>query len=383
VPNILKAAGKAASIQPLVAYGVDPLTGFVPRIDPLDRLRPEFDAWEEVAGQLAPLIRSRRLRSALTDLPEVGQFNPGDARELERAFLILTVLANAWVWGGSEPDLRIPAVLAGPLCALGRMLDRPPIVHYASMALNNWRRVQLSVPLSADNMRMQIQFLGGVDEDWFFIASLGVELAAAPAIAAAHAATQASLEADDADLAMAVGAIAAGMAGVIAAVARIREWCDPYIYYQRVRPYFAGWPDPGVIYEGVSPEPVRLVGGSAGQSSVMQALDAVLGVEHPSPETGPYLRLLRRYMPVGHRRFVDDAERHSRVRARASSGSPALRDAYNAAVEQVDLFRRRHIGLAHDFIVKPSGMAEDKGTGGTSFVDFLRDARIETAQARL
>lgn len=371
-----------SGLQPLDAYGVDALTGFVPGIDPLDRLPPAFDAWEEVAGQMSPLIRARRIRARLAELSPIDVEAIEDPRQLERALLIGCIFANAWVWGGEGPDLRLPANVARPLCRLALRLDRPPIVHYGSMALNNWRRVDPGAPLSADNMRMQLQFLGGVDEDWFFVASLGVELAAAPVVAAAHRAVQASIEADAPALADALEAVAGGMAPVLAALERVREWCDPHTYYLRVRPFFAGWPDPGVVYEGVDPKPVKYIGGSAGQSSVIQVLDAALGVRHARPETGAYLRALRRYMPVGHRRLVEEAERLSRVRAMAGADA-SVRGAYNAAVEQLDLFRRRHIGLAHDFIAKPSGMIDATGTGGTSFVDFLREARVGAARSKL
>jgi indoleamine 2,3-dioxygenase len=174
------------------------------------------------------------------------------------------------------------------------------------------------------------------------------------------------------------------MGPVHTALARMREWCDPHVFFHRVRPYLAGWPPPGAIYEGVSESPRIHVGGSAGQSSLIQALDAILGVDHTASPAGAYLIDMRHYMPVGHRRFVTEVERLSRVRSRAMGGSAVLKSAYNAAVEQVDTFRRRHIGLAHDYIVKPSGMAVDeKGTGGTDFVDFLRNARNETARSKV
>jgi Indoleamine 2,3-dioxygenase len=61
-----------------------------------------------------------------------------------------------------------------------------------------------------------------------------------------------------------------------------------------------------------------------------------------------------------------------------------LREVYNAAVEGVSQFRTLHVRLAHDDIAKPSGLNPDtKGTGGTSFVDFLRDTRRETIDAQI
>jgi indoleamine 2,3-dioxygenase len=233
-----------------------------------------------------------------------------------------------------------------------------------------------------------VQFLGGVDETWFYVANFDLELLAAPLLVAAHGAVAAAAHEDQDELAACLTTIARGMPAIHTALDRQREWTDPHVFFNRVRPYVQGWPAPGLVYEGVSEEPRPLIGGSAGQSSVIQALDAVLGIEHARPLTGAYLRLLRGYMPPAHRRFVDDCERVSQVRsfvARSTQGAEAaLRDAYNAAVESVTLFRTLHVRLAHDYIAKPSGLNADiKGTGGTSFVDFLRDTRRETIEAQL
>lgn len=125
-------------------------------------------------------------------------------------------------------------------------------------------------------------------------------------------------------------------------------------------------------------EPRSYVGGSAGQSSLIQAIDALLGIDHGDSATGMYLRGVRAYMPVGHRRFVTDVEKSSRVRTRVLQGPAALRVAYNAAVDQVGLFRHRHIELARDYVTKPSGTTTKKGTGGTAFAEFLGAAQRHT-----
>ena len=376
---------RSLSLESLSNYAIDPRTGFVPAADPIDRLPDEFVSWEAVVPDISALLRSSRLRATLAQLPLLDpltlQADP--ERERERALLLLTVFANAWVWMGPEPSFRIPPQIAKPLCTIADALDRPPIVHYASMALHNWRRLDRRLPLSTDNATMQVQFLGGVDEDWFFIGSLGVELAGAPLLPRIHASALASHDGDDATLADLIGGIATGMKPVLEALGRMRSWCDPYVFYHRVRPFLTGWPSPGVVYEGVSSTPRKYVGGSAGQSSLIQVIDALLGIEHGNSHSGKYLRDVRAYMPVGHRRFVTDVEQYSRVRARAHQGTVALRDAYNAAIEQLDVFRRDHISLAHEYVTRISGVgAEAKGTGGTTLADFLGEAQRQT-QARM
>lgn len=368
----------------LARYAIDPVTGFIPGNPPLVRLPAYFDAWEAIATDLPALIRSRRLRPALAQLPHLDAARLASDAEHERAFLVLCHFANAWVWGGDEPHLRIPATVAVPLCALSEILGRPPIAHYASMTLRNWRRLDPSAPLSVDNAHTQIAFLGGVDEDWFFIASMGVELAGAPLLPIIESGLEAAVSGTDDELTSLLGRFAAGLEPVLTALDRIREWCDPDIYYKRARPFLAGWPAPGVVYEGVWDEPRRYIGGSAAQSSLLQSFDAFLGVAHPEAPAGAYLKAVRAYMPVPHRAFLEDVERTSRVRQRAASGTPALREAYNACLDRLDTFRERHMQLAHDYIIRPSGAPKDAtGTGGTSLTAFLRGAQHSTTSSRL
>lgn len=365
-------------------YEVDATTGFVPSTPPLLQLDSHFDAWEQVAPDLSALIRSRRLRAVLERLPQLEANALTTRREQERGFLLLTHYVNAYVWGDTEPKLRVPATLAVPLCNLAERLGRPPIAHYASMALHNWQLLDPHGPIAVDNARTQVQFLGGVDEDWFFISAMGVELAGAPLLPVVAAADAASRDASDTELAEVLMRFSSGMDAILGALLRVREWCDPATYYRRVRPYVTGWPAPGVVYEGVSEAPKRYIGGSAAQSSLLQVFDALLGLAHPDSPAGAYLRTVRGYMPPAHRAFVEDIERTSRVRARADAGSDALRDAYNAALDCMERFRKEHMQLAHDYIVRPSGAGSDqKGTGGTALHTFLRGAQDTTTSAKL
>ena len=368
----------------LERYAVDPNHGFLPGVPPLRRLPAAFSPWEAIVPDLSALIRSRRLRPTLECLPLLDAEALQTTAERERGMLLLSHFANAWVWGGTEPHLRIPATVSVPLCALSEALGRPPIAHYASMTLNNWQLLDPAEPLSIDNARTQVRFLGGVDEDWFFIASMGVELAGAPLLPVVAAADVASREGSDEDITRELETFVAGMDAVLHALHRIREWCDPSTYYLRVRPYVTGWPAPGVVYDGVSEEPKKYLGGSAAQSSLLQVFDALLGVAHPDAPAGKYLRAVRDYMPPPHRAFVEDIERSSRVRDRAVAGPAPLQDTYNASLAKMVQFRDAHMQLAHDYIIRPSGAeSRHEGTGGTELKTFLRGAQGTTTAAKL
>ena len=365
-------------------YHVDPVTGFVPPVPLPLQLPDAFARWDALVPDLSALIRSRRLRGVLRGLPVLDVAPLVTFGDRERALLLLTHFANAYVWGGDEPDLRLPASLAVPLCTLANDMGRPPIAHYATTSLTNWRLVDPTQPLSVDNARTIIRFLGGVDEDWFFIASMGVELAGAPLLPVVADAVRQSREGSDTELAQSLDAFAEGMGAVHVALEQVRRWCDPATYYLRVRPFVTGWPQPGVVYEGVSEEPQRLIGGSAAQSALLQLFDAMLGVHHADHPAGAYLRTVRGFMPPPHRAFVEDTERDSRVRARAQEGSAALQGAYNSALARIAAFRDAHMRLAHDYIVAPSASGRDTtGTGGTALDKFLGGAHRSTTDARV
>lgn len=365
-------------------YQVDPVTGFVPSVPLPLQLPDAYALWDGLVPELSALLRSRRLREVVRALPVLDVHGLMSGGDRERALLLLTHFANAYVWGGDSADLRLPAPVAVPLCALAEQMGRPPIAHYATTTLTNWRLVDPQQPVSVDNARTIIQFLGGVDEDWFFIASMGVELAGAPLLPIVAAAVAQSNAGSDAELTQSLELFAHGMRAVHAALEQVRDWCDPHTYYLRVRPYVTGWPQPGVIYEGVSDEPRRLIGGSAAQSALLQLFDAMLGVQHADNPAGAYLRTVRGFMPPPHRAFVEDTERDSRVRDRVREGTVALQGAYNAALAAIASFRDAHMRLAHDYIVAPSASGRDTtGTGGTALDTFLRGAHRSTSDARV
>jgi indoleamine 2,3-dioxygenase len=197
---------------------------------------------------------------------------------------------------------------------------------------------------------------------------------------------------------------------------KLNSKCTPNIFYTSIRPYLAGWKNSsllpkGVIYEGTSQRlaspshPINwetgyrtYIGGSNGQSPVIQALDIVLGIEHrptrnaPS-ECGGFITDMREYMPGPHRRFLEDLNRVSDIRdyvLRCPIGEAGceLRDVYNACVVGMRRFRDTHMQIASRYILIPARATVKKqcprtatGTGGTELISFLKQVRQETIAA--
>jgi indoleamine 2,3-dioxygenase len=205
-----------------------------------------------------------------------------------------------------------------------------------------------------------------------------------------------------ADVLTGLRALAASQTEMRDTLLRMKERCDPYVYYTRVRPYIHGWKNnptmtEGLFYSGVAayggrPQPFR--GETGAQSSIVPCLDAGLGISHAPDPLTVYLQEMRDYMPPRHRAFLhslgqaqDDRGRpllSGYVRDRKAQ-SPELWIAYCACIDLLAQFREIHVGYADSYIHRQHQSHESNptavGTGGTPFMAYLQKHLDETKQA--
>lgn len=370
--------------------------GFLPTQDPLTRLPRPFEAWEQVAHELPKLFASDHLHSTIQHLSPFPVHELHQQREWERAMVLLSYLGHAYVWGGSRPQTVLPRQLAVPWHQVAERLGRPPVLSYSSYALHNFYRFDPSREIECGNIGLIQNFLGGIDEEWFILIHVDIERKAAPAMGALSACLE-SAEAGEAEqLEDLLTQVQASLQSMHATMLRMPEHCDPYIYYHRVRPYIHGWknhPDlpEGVLYEGVEAyggRPQQFRGETGAQSSIVPALDAMLGVAHQHDMLRVYLQEMRTYMPPEHRAFLEALESKTPVRSFVQRcGRPSLTAIFNACTESVEKFRSLHLEYAARYIFNQAQTDPKNphavGTGGTPFMQYLKKHRDETAESRL
>ncbi len=382
--------------QSFVEAKVNPDRGFLPAQDPLKQLPAPFKAWEDVARQLPKLMASDQLHRTIVDLPPFPRNEIHDHREMERAMVLLSYLGHAYVWGGLRPATVLPARLAVPWHDVAEDLGRPPVLSYSSYALHNYFRFDDTREIECGNIGLIQNFLGGIDEEWFILIHVDIERKAASALTVLHACLDAAETGNAEALEALLEQVDSSLRSVLITMLRMPEHCDPYIYYHRVRPYIHGWknhpdlPD-GLIYEGVTAyagQPQKFRGETGAQSSIVPALDAMLGVTHQEDALSLYLKEMRTYMPPEHRAFIESLERRTAVRAFVErSGRSSLTSAYNACMEGVEKFRSLHLEYAARYIFHQAQTDPKNphavGTGGTPFMQYLKKHRDETGQSRL
>jgi len=380
----------------ITASGIDHTRGFLPLQDPLTHLPSVFDAWESVALGLPKLLASDQVRRTIEQLPPFPIEAINDGRERERAMVLLSYLGHAYVWGESRPALILPARLAVPWHQIAQSLGRPPVLSYSSYALHNFFRFDPLREIECGNLGLIQNFLGGVDEEWFILVHVEIERKAAPAMAVLHACLDAAEAGAVEQLEALLSQVESSLRSIHATLRRMPEWCDPYIYYHRVRPYIHGWrnhpdlPD-GVLYEGVEAYggcPQQFRGETGAQSSIVPALDAMLGVTHYEDALSLYLQEMRAYMPPAHRAFIESLERRGPVRAFVDrSGGRELTSVFNACAQALEDFRSLHLEYAATYIFHQAQTNPKNphvvGTGGTPFMEYLKKHRDETGHSRL
>lgn len=309
---------------------------------------------------------------------------------------------------------------------------------YAALNLWNYTLSTTSpadTPIPLECITSQHTFTGTLDESWFYSVSIAIESLAAPLIplmlrALAPFSIKAAAPTPNrnyTNLTVALQTLTAGIHDLSALLDRMDEHCAPSTFYHRIRPFLAGSKNMaaaglpnGVFYDqgNGKGEWRQLRGGSNGQSSTVQFLDLVLGVEHRGVgdrKKGGEVTFheeVRGYMPKEHRRFLQWLGEWAPGGARGvvmaagekGVGIAECREAFGAATGALAEFRGRHLRMVTRYIVVPArraamghgaGVARNlasrpsegkgvdglTGTGGTALLPFLKEARDETARA--
>lgn len=239
----------------------------------------------------------------------------------------------------------LPASISIPLLLLSSQLDIPPILTYADTVLWNWRFKDPSRGLVASNLEIVETFSGTPSEEHFFLTSLLIELRGVAALDLMRVCLDECFL-GDALAQRRVAKYLRALSDVVRDIEKIlhdvRTDCDPATFYWGIRPWFRGgdaspheikgWYYPSSVNQEqlASLAPRLFTGPSAGQSSLIHALDVFLDVDHAGvkervtrpplkavdpqgqvtadattlPDDATFMQRMQLYMPGQHRRFL-------------------------------------------------------------------------------
>jgi len=360
--------------QILTEYDVDSKRGFLPSEDPLTKLSSTFDEWEYLASNLTDYINAGIVRRKIDQLTLIKRPELNSKREQERAMLLLSFFAHAYIYAPTTSYKYIPESIAIPWVEVAQKLRRKPILSHSSVVLNNWRRLDMNGPIELNNLATLCQFHGGLDESWFYLVTVEIEQVGAIAIPLVLE-TMSSV--DDGDLSRAAVLLeeVSGVLGLlVTSLKKVYDFCDPHTFYLRIRPFLASFDS--VEYKGTRLPLQNHHGGSAAQSSLLQFFDASLGVVYERRSTFDYLQLMRRHMPYKHAAFLSYIESTSRIKEHVTK-SRELEQAYQKCMAQLIEFRNEHLKIVALYVMKQAKQTDSDavGTGGTNPMVFLKSVR--------
>ncbi|KAI0351767.1 Indoleamine 2,3-dioxygenase [Trametes cingulata] len=451
-------------------FDVDTRTGFMPPEPPLTRLPRAWEPWEvlledaiESKLQLAdkPNLtdeekeKSERWRNRVRELPilPITDLKSSEVR-LRRAHHVLAWIMHFYVH--TTPtyvrEIHIPPPITVPHLQVCAQLQLPPVLTYSDDVLYNWAfktppasSVLFAPKQELHNLRCLTLFTSTRDEEEFYLSSARIELRGVEALSVMRAIMDEAFVGDTIAIRR-ITAYLRALAGVIRdmrkLLADVREGCDPQVFYDEIRPWFKGadsdtsgrkWVFDGIDLDPTLEEPTELSGPSAGQSSLIHALDIFLGVDRyshsnfsvgrghdssssshgsasgtsgppappsttalssaPGPPKVPFLTRMQSYMPRHHRAFLRHLQANPRPLRKLveQSDDPTLRESYDEAVTALKEFRDEHVRIVALYILIPSRRAAGvlqaegapKGTGGTDAFQFVKGVRDQTAGALL
>ncbi|WYZ36095.1 hypothetical protein EsH8_X_000742 [Colletotrichum jinshuiense] len=413
-------------VFPLRKYAITP-NGFLPAEAPLKVLsNPYFSSWEKIIQHLPELLKAGKLRREVDALPVLSTDMLRNEAEWRRSYVILIFLAHAYVWGGEKAEEILPPAVSVPLLRVSKHLEVPPVATYAG--LNLWNFLSTTNDFTdLESLESLHTFTGTKDEAWFYLVSVAMEAQGARIMTDMLTALESIKTRDYETITKALDGLSANIRKIGALLERMYENCDPMVFFYEIRPFLAGSKNMaaaglpnGVFYDEGDGRGSwqQLRGGSNGQSSLIQFLDIVLGVEHksegnsnphaskntPNQTNAPaFHEEVRSYMPGPHKRFLEHVSRMGSIRefAKLPVSTPEqerFRDAYQVATKTMTEFRNKHLQIVTRYIVLPSKKAhggakvdlaststvkDDQltGTGGTALMPFLKQTRDETLQA--
>ena len=367
-------------------------TGFLPEKPSQTLLGDYFSEWESVAQRIPQLIACKGLREEVNkNLPE-KEFSTTTLtteEQWQRAYTIITFLAQAYLReegseGSESPGsgpILLPKKLAEPWCTTAEHIGVPPVATYASLVLYNYTLRNPMEFATADNLEAALSFTGNSEESWFFMVHVLEEIIAAQGLEAMTRAYKALSSKDTVMLEKCLKMIAETLHSMKKTLTQMYDRCTPEFFYNTLRP-FLSFPEGGIIY-GESTEVKHYRSGSGAQDSAIPAFSLFLGIKHePGSEEENTLNDFEAYMPAKHRDFLKAIRREASVRSYVlESGNAELIKSYYEAVSALASFRTEHIKLVTSYIVNVKQnqgeklSEEDRGTGGTPFMRFLKNVR--------
>ncbi|KAF2746274.1 indoleamine 2,3-dioxygenase gamma type [Sporormia fimetaria CBS 119925] len=387
----------------LPAFMVSTTRGFLPRQEPVVKLPKKFAVVDSLLnrmpvktisgepGLLGTFSFGDTLLKELPDLSDAVDQYKDDLVLMNALYRDYSFLASAYLLEpcherfvrGGEYGLgrqSLPSSIAMPIVKIAEIAGFKPFMEYAgSYALFNYRLEDPKKGLEYDNLRLIRAFEHGLDssssEAGFVLVHIAMVKKSGPLVKATVEMLNGAATRDRERFNDGLQILVDGLKKVNAVMNTMWTKSKPN-GYTSFRTFIFGitsqsmFPN-GVVYEGVSEEPMSFRGESGANDSMIPLCDNLLQVKMPETPLTDILKDFRQYRPGNHREFLEAVREFSiqsgvREFALDDAQSAAL---YLQALDQVRDFRWRHWCFTREYILKHT--THPTATGGSPIVTWL------------
>ena len=336
--------------------------------------------------------------------------------EIKFMYSITCMIINKYVWclGSANATPKIPKVIGQPWINSADVIGIAPALTHAAVDLYNWSLIDPKKGFELDNLKSNYLMTGNSQEEWFYLIMVAIEGQSGRLLKAVYTVLSgldfkrrhSHIYFNNKTIARELQTIAECMRKNVEVINRMYERCKPDFFFNKLRIYLSGssnkeyFPD-GFKIEGMEDRIVSYDGGSAAQSSLIQALDIFFSVKHDGTHK-EFLDRMHTYMPKAHSNFLMLLKSYPRFCDYVNTEKDKeLGDMYDECLVQLRKFRNCHFQIVHKYIVpfitskdeSESKESEEasadstnvhgmKGSGGTEPEKFLGALIEDTKDAR-
>ncbi|ESO84727.1 hypothetical protein LOTGIDRAFT_168391 [Lottia gigantea] len=233
---------------------------------------------------------------------------------------------------------------------------------------------------------------GGESFNWFCIVTCSIELKFCKALEPILSILSGVELGDTEKIITNLNVVTECLKDVKSEIGKLHEKLTGEVFFKLISPYLSGWDGelgtpPGLIFDGIeNNHPLKLPSGNAGQSAIIQIMDALLGIEH-SEEKTTYLKFVRSFIIPKHCQFIEDIRNiHKPLKNLIdNSTDEELKKTYRNCVDALTSFRSYHIQVVTKYMVIPdrkmkreSGNVDINDPGTSGVITFLKELRQDT-----
>jgi hypothetical protein len=340
--------------------------------------------------------------------------NVEDVETMQHIYSILTFLVTRYIWSSDEyttaqeknsegseqkftPHHHLPKYLGWLWHYYAQKLNIKLAVNHFAVDMCNYILIDIDKPITIEN----IQIVRGAlmydeelyqSEQWFYKVHVYFELMAGKSIhnvlnihSLLQSYSTSRKEIFTIDLTNELIQLRESIVVTRSIIKSMYIGCNTNVFFNTIRIYLSGsnkLEEGGIwIYNGDEYVKEIYVGGSAGQSSIVQSWDLCLGIKHESNENDFFVDM-RQYMPYDHAKILNDLDSmpFTLYDYVSQSQNETLITEYNLTIDALLKLRSSHMGLVTHYIVKhvpqlANNSLQDstEGTGGTHPVYFNKN----------